>query len=146
MFPAEAVALALDQYIDENDKPPTVAGIKKYLQKLDPDYDYEAMFEELWSAICGNKRFGDLCDINRKYIGSQQQIDALGQSEDTLYEVEKGLYMKRIASIVERTKFEDKATEALGSSGVRTLKDILRGHKRTDELPEVKISKLIEGK
>ena len=47
---------------------------------LASDEDYEAMFKELWSAICGNRKFEDLCPANRKYIGSQQTLDMMGKA------------------------------------------------------------------
>lgn len=141
-LPAEAVAMALNEYVNNNEQPPTIAGIKRYLKRLDPDEDYETMFKELWSAICGNRKFEDLCPANRKYIGSQQTLDMMGLDEHTLMDVVKGQYMKRIPEVVERMKFEKKATDQLGEEKVNTLKAILSGHRKTDELPEYTIGEL----
>ena len=124
-IPSEAVVVALHEYVNNNEQPPTIAGIKKYLRHLDPDYDYEAMFKELWSAICGNRKFEDLCKANQKYIGSQQVLDMMGLDENTLMDVVKGQYMRRIPDLVERLKFEQKATEQIGEAKIKALVNIL---------------------
>lgn len=143
-IPEEVVVEALMEYIKTETGSPTPGGLYRFVTGLSGEKDYEAMFKELWAAICGNKKFDGLCPANQRYIGSQKQIDILGQSEDTLMDVERGLYMRRIPTIVREIGFEEKLTNRLGADRVRSIKDILRSHPRTDELPEVKISRLVQ--
>lgn len=124
-FPVEAVVMALNEYVDNNEQPPTIAGIKKYLRYIDPDYDFEAMFKELWSAICGNRKFEDLCPANQKYIGSQQVLEMMGFDENTIMDVVKGQYMKRIPEVVDRLKYEVKTQKALGTEKIQALLNVL---------------------
>ena len=113
-YPVEIVVEALNAYIDENEYPPTIAGIKKYLTRFEGEQDYEAMFAELWKGICGNKKFSDLCLANQKYIGSQQALDDMGTDERTIMDVVKGQYMKRIPEITANMKFTAKVEQHLG--------------------------------
>lgn len=121
-YPTALVIEALNAYIDENEYPPTIAGIKRYLTRFEGEHDYEAMFTELWKAICGNKKFTDLCEPNQKYIGSQQALDNMGTDERTIMEVVKGQYMKRIPEIVGDLQFTSRVEMRIGTEGVAELK------------------------
>lgn len=121
-YPTALVVEALNAYIDENEYPPTIAGIKKYLTRFGGEEDYDLMFAELWSAICGNRKFTDLCSANQKYIGSQQVLDDMGMDERTIYEVVKGQYMKRIAEIVQSARFDRKVEDRVGTTAFEVLK------------------------
>lgn len=126
-YPVTVVVEALNSYIDENEYPPTIAGIKKYLTRLEGEHDYEIMWMELWSAICGNRKFEDLCPANQKYIGSQTILDTMGMDEHTLHDVVRGQYMRRIPEIVDSMKFAEKVELRIGTEGVETLKAKLKG-------------------
>lgn len=141
-IPDEIVVEALMAYIRNEEYAPTPAGLFKYIKGFSGETDYEKMFKELWSAICGNRKFTDLCPENQKYIGSQQALDMMGLDENTLMDVVRGQYMKRIPAIVEQMRFEENVTKSLGEERVNTLKAILSGHRKTDELPEYTIGEL----
>ena len=120
-LPCDVVTQALDMYVDENEYPPTVAGIKKYITLIKGGDDYEQMFNELWSAICGNKRFEDLCPQNQRYIQSQKTLDDLGQSSDTIREVVHGQYLKRIGNICDEQRAQKIVENTLGSTRLAQL-------------------------
>lgn len=126
-YPTAVVVEALNSYIDENEYPPTIAGIKKYLTRLEGEHDYELMWMELWSAICGNRKFEDLCPANQKYIGSQTILDTMGMDEHTLHDVVRGQYMRRIPEVVDSMKFTEKVELRIGTEGVELLKEKLNG-------------------
>lgn len=120
--PADVVATALDSYIEANEFPPTIAGLKRFLKQIHGGKDYEAMWAEAWSAICGGKRFEQLCPENRAYFHSQKAIDELGMSSDTIESVVRGQYMRRIAEITERRETVKAAEKTLGAERLRSLR------------------------
>ena len=83
--------------------------------------DYEKMFNELWLAICGSKRYEELCPQNKRYIQSQKALDDLGQSSNTIREVIHGQYMKRIADICDEQKAQEAVERQLGSTRLAEL-------------------------
>ena len=120
-YPSDLVIQALNLYVDENEYPPTVAGIKKYITMIQGGNDYEKMFNELWLAICGSKRYEELCPQNKRYIQSQKALDDLGQSSNTVREVIHGQYMKRIADICDEQKAQEAVERQLGSTRLAEL-------------------------
>lgn len=126
-YPTQLVLEALYAYIGDNEYPPTIAGLKKYITRFVGEHDYEAMWNELWQGICGNVKFKDMCKPNQKYIGSQQVLDDMGSDERTVMDVVKGQYMKRIPEIVENEKFERQVTERVGIEMATEMKAKLNG-------------------
>ena len=124
-YPADLVVQALNQYVDENEYPPTVAGIKKYMTLIQGSDDYEQMFNELWLAICGAKRFDELCPQNKRYIQSQRALDDLGQSDKTLREVVHGQYLKRIGTICDEMRAQTIAKNQLGQNRLNELQGVV---------------------
>lgn len=120
-YSSDLVVQALNLYVDENEYPPTVAGIKKYITLIKGGDDYEQMFNELWSAICGNKKFEDLCPQNQRYIQSQRALDDLGQSDSTIREVVHGQYLKRIGTICDEQRAQKIVENTLGSTRLAQL-------------------------
>lgn len=120
-YPAQLVVEALNAYIDENEYPPTVAGIKKYILRFSGEKDYDALFNELWQGICGNLKFIELSPANQKYIGGQKALDDLGADERTVMEVVRGQYMRRIAEIVEGEKFDRQVKQRIGTENYARL-------------------------
>jgi hypothetical protein len=122
-YPSDLVVQALNLYVDENEYPPTVAGIKKYITMIQGGDDYEKMFSELWMAICGDKRFDELCPQNKRYIQSQRALDDLGQSQNTLREVVHGQYLKRIGDICNEYRAQKRVEEQLGGERLAELQN-----------------------
>ena len=134
--PSDVAMKAVEMYIKENEFCPTVAGIKKYIEMIKGESDYEQMFDELWKGICGNRKFEELCPENQRYIQSQKALHDLGQSENTIKSVVKGQYMKRIAEITEQMKVEADAVKTLGETRMREIRSS-DGYKRlTSETTE----------
>lgn len=133
-YPTPLVIEALNAYIDENEYPPTISGIKKYLTHFSGDTDYDTMFAELWSGICGNTKFADMCRANQRYIGSQQVLDDMGRDEHTLYDVVRGQYMKRIGEIVASEKFDRSVEQLVGGDGLKALKTQAKMHSLTAKM------------
>ena len=101
------VASALKTYILSNQYPPTIAGIKQIINKMSGDKDeLPGMWHEAWKAICGNIKFEDMSPENKAYFKSQHYIDEIGQSEDTIESVERGIYMRQMPAVKERMKVE----------------------------------------
>jgi len=125
-YPSDLVVQALDLYVDENEYPPTVAGIKKYITLIQGSDDYEQMFNELWMAICGAKKFTELCPQNKRYIQSQKALDDLGQSESTLKDVVHGQYLKRIGTICDEMRAQRVARNQLGQNRLDELQGVVK--------------------
>ena len=125
-YPSDLVVQALNLYVDENEYPPTVAGIKKYITMIQGSDDYEQMFNELWMAICGAKKFTDLCPQNQRYIQSQRALDDLGQSEKTLREVVHGQYLRRIGDICNEMRAQRITKAQLGNERLAQLQGAVK--------------------
>jgi hypothetical protein len=108
--PAEIVITALKEYILSNQFPPTIAGLRQYMQLLD-NSDAE-LLSEAWSAVCGNIRFEDLSAENKLFFGSQARVDQYGYDSDTVQTVFAGQHRKAIGEIRKRVRVK-KAVERL---------------------------------
>lgn len=123
--PEEAFAVALKNYVMDNEFPPTVAGLNKEIKRITgavvPDHDIETYVKESWAAVCGSKSFGDLSPICQEYWGSQSAIDAVGFDEGTMYTVVKAQLERRLPEIIERHKAKEQVASVPGlSEAVRT--------------------------
>lgn len=123
-YPSTAVRAALDSYIDENEFPPTIAGIKRYLKHIEGATDYEAAYREYWGGICGSVKYEDMSPLNKAYAGSQKALDELGADERTVESVVKGQYMRRIPEIAERLRAEKEAEKRMGADGLKTFREL----------------------
>jgi hypothetical protein len=108
--PAEIVITALKEYILSNQFPPTIAGLRQYMQLLD-NSDAE-LLSEAWSAVCGNIRFEDLSAENKLFFGSQARVDQYGYDSDTVQTVFAGQHRKALGEIRKRVRAK-KAVEQL---------------------------------
>lgn len=108
--PAEIVITALKEYILSNQFPPTIAGVRQYMQLLD-NSDAE-LLSEAWSAVCGNIRFEDLSAENKLFFGSQARVDQYGYDSDTVQTVFAGQHRKALGEIRKRVRAK-KAVEQL---------------------------------
>lgn len=123
-YPSQAVRAALDSYIDENEFPPTIAGIKKRLRHIEGGTDYEATYQEYWKGICGSVKYADMCPLNKAYAGSQKALDELGVDERTVESVVRGQYMRRIPEIAERLRAEKEAEKRMGADGLKKFREL----------------------
>lgn len=123
-YPLPIVSTALDQYIVSNVYPPTVAGLMNIIKSLEQgtqDTGLESLFDEFWQSVCGNVRFEDLREPNKRYARSQKALDDLGQSKDTIQSVVKGQYMKRMPEILEQLNVVETARQQLGEAVLEKL-------------------------
>jgi len=101
------VAAALKIYIKNNVYPPTIAGLNLIIENMCGGHDeLPNLWSEAWKAICGDISFEDLSPENKAYFKSQHYIDEIGQSEDTVESVERGIYMRQMPAVKERMKVE----------------------------------------
>ena len=107
---ADVVEVALNEYILHNQYPPTIAGVRQYMQLLD-NSDAE-LLSEAWSAVCGNIRFEDLSAENKLFFGSQARVDQYGYDSDTVQTVFAGQHKKALSEIRKRVRVK-KAVEQL---------------------------------
>lgn len=137
--PEEVFAVALRNFIMENEFPPTIAGLNKEIKKLTgavvPDHDIEAYVKESWAAVTGSKTFDQLSPICQEYWGSQAAIDAVGYDEGTMYTVVKAQLERRLPDIIERHKAKKQVESVPGlsdairkaiSPGEAALLDVMR--------------------
>lgn len=122
-LPAEIVVFAVREHVRTNKYPPAISEILERVDALRIDaggWNIEAMFAELWSAIQGNKKFGELCKANQEYIQNQRALDEMGQA-DTKMDVVRGQYLKRIPTIITRIQARENAYNALGAETVARM-------------------------
>lgn len=120
--PGDCVAVALREYIQNNRYPPTIAGVRAYMDMLTENTD-EELLDEAWSAVCGNIRFEDLSRENRIFFCSQEQIDQYGFEAGTLKTVFAGQHKRAIGAIRQRIKIRRVAKEQLPPALLKALED-----------------------
>lgn len=110
--PAEIVITALKEYILSNQFPPTIAGLKEWIDRIRGGGAEDALLSEAWQAVCGNIRFNDLAEENKMFFGGQTRIDNYGMDPGTVQTVFAGQYRKAIGEIRKRVRAK-KAVEQL---------------------------------
>lgn len=107
-YPADIVVYALYDYIKHNEYPPSIAGLQKHIDRLNPDNDVQALWIELSKACRKGTRltrddFENLPEPIRKWAGDVAQIRELAlMSSETFNTVIRGQFTKAMKDISER--------------------------------------------
>lgn len=132
----EAVVAALYASIEGNRYPPTVADIKARMKPMrpeKPDNDLHHCWKEYVKALQGNRRFDELPEAVRKYLGSNENLQKQQLDESlykVLYTVEKSNFYKQVQAIISEVEEREYVENLLGTEKVKQIKEEQSGVKR----------------
>lgn len=106
-YNADVVKAAAMQHIKTSKFAPVPSSLISIIESMERENEMSDLWREAWSAICGNKKFGELSRANQRWFKDQKVIDSLGQSEDTIESVLHGQYLKEIPKIIENISIEE---------------------------------------